>query len=259
MFVIGITGGIGCGKSTLAAELAARGLPVLDADQLSRESTGPKGSAIPAIRDAFGPEVIAPDGGIDRKRMADLVFSSRNRVDQLSAIVHAVVLETMGKKLKQLEKSGAKAVVLDVPIPVKNGFLDRCHCVLAVWADEAVRLKRLAERGMSESEARRRIKMQMTREEYEAVAGEVFENNGDLDELRAFVDDFVVRQLLSRGIRPVPPEVPSAELPVAEIPSAEIPAPEQPAAEPESAPPAGPGDRCPPDRSDRADGRLLND
>lgn len=208
MFVIGITGGIGCGKSTLSAEFAARGLPVLDADQLSRESTGPKGSAIPAIRAEFGPDVIAPDGGIDRKRMADLVFSNRNRVDQLSAIVHAVVLETMGKKLKQLEKNGTKAVVLDVPIPVKNGFLDRCHYVLAVWADEDIRLKRLAERGMPEAEARRRMNMQMTREEYEGIAGEMFENNGDLDDLRTFVDDFVARQLLSRGIQPVPPADP---------------------------------------------------
>lgn len=200
MFVIGITGGIGCGKSTLSRCFTSYGVTVLDADEISRACTAPKGKAIKEIRETFGDEVIAPDGGVDRKKMADLVFSDRNKVDQLSAIVHRVVIDTIEAQLKKLTKAGEKLAVLDVPIPVKQGFIDKSNYILVVSADENVRVARLEGRGMNEAEARRRMRMQMSREEYESLADEVFVNNGGISEVEEFVKHLMETQLEPRGI-----------------------------------------------------------
>lgn len=201
MFVIGITGGIGCGKSTLASLCQEAGLPVLDADQISRAATAPGGSAIADIKTAFGPGVIDEKGGLDRAKMAKQVFRNKRALDELSAIVHRIVLEEIGRTLQTWTEKRVKAVVLDVPIPVRHGFLDRCNQVWVVWSADDIRLKRLSERGMSEEEARRRMNMQMAKADYLALADHIIENDGDLDELRQTVQHLLEEELSVRGIR----------------------------------------------------------
>ena len=201
MFVLGITGGIGCGKSTVAAICKEAGLPVIDADELSRKVTAPEGAAIPELIEVFGQSVIDEKGALDRQKMAQIAFHDKKALDKLSAIVHRYVLEEMQKEVKRLAEAGEKAVVLDVPIPVKHGFLDLCDQVWVVWADDSSRIERLSRRGMSEAEARRRMAMQMSREDYLALADHVIENNDSLEALRQNVLSLLTKELKERGIR----------------------------------------------------------
>lgn len=201
MFVIGITGGIGCGKSTVATICREAGLPVVDADAISREVTAAGGLAIPAITAAFGTGVIDEKGGLDRTAMARKVFQNRGALDNLSRIVHQHVVEQMKARVEALAGQKQKAAVLDVPIPVKNGFLDICDQVWVVWAADENRLSRLRGRGMGEDEARRRMDMQMTKEEYLDLADHFIENNQDIASLADKVRELLERELGSRGIR----------------------------------------------------------
>ncbi len=201
MFVLGITGGIGCGKSTVAAICRDAGLPVIDADELSRQETAAGGAALTELRDLFGPSVLDEQGALNRQRMARLVFSDRNKLDQLSAVIHRHVLDTMRAEVEKLREKKQRAVVLDVPIPVKHGFLDLCDQVWVVWSSDEVRIARLNRRGMGEEEARRRMAMQMSRDEYIALADHVIENDSSLDALRASVEALLIQELKERGVR----------------------------------------------------------
>lgn len=201
MFIIGVTGGIGCGKSTVAGIASDAGLPVLDADAISREVTEAGGIALPEIREAFGPRSISSDGAMNRKWIASMAFRDKPALDRLSAIIHRHVLEQMGLRVESFREQGTKALVLDVPIPVEHGFVDICDQVWVVWADDAVRMPRLVARGMTEEDARRRIAMQMTREEYERIADHVILNNSSFEDLEASVHALFDKELTSRGIR----------------------------------------------------------
>ncbi len=201
MFVLGISGGIGCGKSAAAAYFRDKDIEVVDADQLSFAVTQKGGKALNEVIALFGESILDEEGAMDRAEVARIVFNDKKKLDQLSAIVHRHVLAELGEAVKRARRSKAKLIVLDVPIPVKEGFLDQCDYVLVIWTDDELRLRRLAARGMQETEALRRIAMQMTREEYAALASEVITNNGTLDELYESLDEFSERELVSRGIR----------------------------------------------------------
>lgn len=201
MFIIGITGGIGCGKSTAADMCREYGLPVLDADKISKEVTSEGGSAVEEISGEFGSSMIDENMSLDRQKMADLVFKDKNALDKLSRIVHKHVISSMHDSIEEYKKEKIKALVLDVPIPVKEGFLDICDQVWLIWTKDEIRIRRLAERGMSEQEAKRRISYQMSREEYEKLAHLVIENDGTIDELRDTVNKNLDKELHMRGIK----------------------------------------------------------
>lgn len=201
MFIIGITGGIGSGKSTVAEFCRQAGFTVLDADSISREVTMSGGAALPEIIEIFGTSVLNSKGALDRERMARSVFSDKRRLDQLSAIIHKHVIEQIMDRTEKLKKSKEKAIFLDVPIPVKHGFLDISDQIWVVWAEDDVRIKRLRARGMSDDEARRRMQMQMTNEEYLRLADRQIDNSSDLDALREQVLILMQQELASRGIR----------------------------------------------------------
>lgn len=201
MFVVGITGGIGCGKSTAAQYFAEKDVPVFDADRLSFSVTQAGGAALEEVTELFGPGIIDSKGAMSRSAVANYVFEDKKLLDRLSAIIHRHVLDEIDRGIKSLTKKKAKLCVLDVPVPVKEGFLDHCDYVMVIWADDEVRIERLKERGMDEQDARRRMAIQMTREEYAALADEVIENNKEKAALYAALDEFNERELLSRGIR----------------------------------------------------------
>lgn len=201
MFIIGVTGGIGAGKSSLAELLAEAGLPLLDADQISHEMTKAGGRSMPEIEACFGADYLNPDGSLDRKAMAALAFQDKKSLDTLSTIIHHDVLLTIADRLQELSQSKAQAVVLDVPIPVKHGFLDRCDLVISVWADEEVRLERLEKRGMPREEAQRRMAVQLSQAEYEKLSDLLVLNNGSREDLRKQAQKILQDQLATRGIK----------------------------------------------------------
>lgn len=201
MFVLGITGGIGSGKSTVSGILKDRGLKVLDADQLSREVTAVGGIALPEIEEIFGNRAIASDGSMNRKYVSSVVFSDNTKLDILSSIIHKYVLQYIAEDIEKERVRGTKCIVLDVPIPVKKGFCDKCNQIWVVTCDENVRIKRLIDRGLTKEDAQRRIAVQMTDEEYLSLGDFEINNSGTLDELYDRTEELIKSELFERGIR----------------------------------------------------------
>ncbi len=201
MFVLGVTGGIGSGKSTVSGYFRDRGVQVLDADEISRQVTDVGGVALPEIAELLGSRAITSKGALNRSYVASLVFSEKNKLDKLSSIIHRYVLSTIGEEIAKAAEKKVKLIVLDVPIPVRHGFVDVCNQIWVVSASDPVRLERLEGRGMDRDDAKKRMAMQMTREEYEELGDVILVNDGTLEELYAQIDKAVKSELNERGIR----------------------------------------------------------
>lgn len=187
MLLIGLTGGIGSGKSTVSAMLAARGAVVIDADAITRELQQPGTPVFQAMVDRFGPGIVAHDGTLDRQAVADLVFHDAEALADLNAIVHPAVGAEIARRMEGAAGTD-RIVVLDVPLLVESGR-DDLAAVVVVDVDPEVALARLVEqRGMRPDDARARMARQASREERLARADEVLDNSGSLDDLRAQVD-----------------------------------------------------------------------
>lgn len=195
--VIGVTGGTGSGKSTVAQILADYGGAVVDADAISKEIMEPGGSAYDAVVAAFGTDILQPDGEIDRKVLGERVFGNPAELAKLSALTHSKVGEEMTRRVDAikeemiktpLSKGELRFVVLDVPVPIEEGFFDIANTVWAVVANNDIRIERIMERtGMSEEEAERRVNAQMSNREYMELADITIENEEGPEELRNFV------------------------------------------------------------------------
>lgn len=187
MRIVGLTGGIGAGKSAVAARLAAHGAVVVDADRLAREVVEPGTPGLAQVVAAFGDEVLTPDGALDRTAMARRVFGDDAARTRLEAIVHPLV----GARTAELIAAAPPdaVVVNDVPLLVEKGMAPAYELVLVVFASLATRLDRLMRlRGMTEAEARARIAAQATDEQRRAVADIAIENDGTPEELDRAVD-----------------------------------------------------------------------
>jgi dephospho-CoA kinase len=189
MLAVGLTGGIGAGKSTLAALLAERGAQVLDADQFGRDALAPGQPAWHSVVGQFGDEVLAAGGmEIDRKKLASIVFSDRRKLAALNAIVHPVILKRIADELERLSQTDA-VVVVDAALITELGFGDALDAVVLVTTARKERVERLLRtRGMSFDDVTARIASQASQEELEATADVVVRNDGDLDALAAEAD-----------------------------------------------------------------------
>jgi dephospho-CoA kinase len=188
MLRIGLTGGIGSGKSTVAGLLAEHGARVVDADRIAREVVAPGTPGLAAVVAEFGPDVVAPDGSLDRPALAAVVFTDPAARSRLDGIVHPLV---RARAAEAIAAAPADAVVVqDVPLLVETGQAGSYDLVLVVETDEEVRVARLVERGLSAEDARARIASQATDEQRRAVADVVLRNDGDRDALAAQVDRF---------------------------------------------------------------------
>jgi len=177
---LGLTGGIGSGKSTVAGLLAARGATVVDADALSRATTAPGGAAMPAIAAAFGPEFVAADGALDRERMRALVFQDPGARHRLEAIVHPLVRDATHAAAERAREAGARLVVFDIPLLVESGgWKDRVDRVLVVDCEVETQVARVLSRsGLDEATVRRIVASQASREQRRAAADFVLLNEG---------------------------------------------------------------------------------
>ena len=189
MLVLGLTGGIGSGKSTVAAMLADRGAVVIDADVVAREVVEPGGPAYDAVVDRFGPGVVAADGSIDRPALARIVFGNPSALADLNALTHPVIADVVGEHLSA-EAGTDHVVILDVPLLVETqGARARCAAVVVVDCPEDIAVRRLVEqRAMVEADVRSRMAAQATRNERLALADYVIDNSGGRDELAVEVD-----------------------------------------------------------------------
>ncbi|HET6793381.1 MAG TPA: dephospho-CoA kinase [Acidimicrobiales bacterium] len=189
MLVVGLTGGIGSGKSTVSAMLAARGAVIIDADRIAREVVEPGGPAYQGVVDRFGPSILEPDGRIDRPALAALVFADDAARADLNALTHPAVGKVMAERMAA-EAGTDHVVVMDIPLLVE-GRSERSYLagVLVVDCPEEIAVGRLvSDRGMAESDARARMAAQATREQRLARADFVVDNCGDRDHLAAEVE-----------------------------------------------------------------------
>lgn len=187
MLLIGLTGGIGSGKSTVSAALAERGAVVVDADAIVRELQQPGTEVFDEMVDRFGPGIIGEDGNLDRAAVAELVFTDPEALAALNSIVHPRVGIEIERRLAELRETD-QVVVLDVPLLVESGRSDMAGTIV-VDLDPEIAVRRLVEhRGMSEDDARNRISRQVAREHRLTKADLVIDNHGRPEDLAAQVD-----------------------------------------------------------------------
>lgn len=179
MRVVGLTGGIGAGKSTVSAALAERGAVVVDADAITREVQQPGRPVFEAMVERFGPGIVAADGTLDRQAVADLVFPDPAALADLNELVHPAVGASIAERLAE-QVGTDHVVILDVPLLVESGRDDMTG-IIVVDVDPETAVRRLVEhRGFTEADARARISRQANREERLARADLVIDNDGDL-------------------------------------------------------------------------------
>ncbi|MFF8904341.1 dephospho-CoA kinase [Streptomyces olivaceoviridis] len=182
MLTVGLTGGIGAGKSEVSRLLVRRGAVLIDADRIAREVVAPGTPGLAAVVDAFGADILAADGSLDRPRLGSIVFADPEKLALLNSIVHPLV----GARSRELERAAAEdaVVVHDVPLLTENGLAPLYDVVIVVDTSPATQLDRLVRlRGMTEEDARARMAAQATREQRREIADIVIDNDVPLDTL----------------------------------------------------------------------------
>jgi dephospho-CoA kinase len=179
MIRVGLTGGIGSGKSTVAGMLAERGAVVIDADQIARELVEPGGEALAELVTEFGPRILQQDGSLSRGELAALAFSDPRATDRLNAIMHPLIRVEAERRLAESPTSGV--VVYDMPLLVETGQADLVDVVVVVDVPEEVQVDRAVRlRGLDEEDVRRRMEVQVLRADRTAAADVVIDNSRDL-------------------------------------------------------------------------------
>ncbi|SFQ56179.1 dephospho-CoA kinase [Amycolatopsis rubida] len=212
MLRVGLTGGIGAGKSTVANRLAEHGAVVIDSDRIAREVVEPGTPGLAALAEAFGEEILAEDGSLDRPALAARAFADDESRNRLNSIVHPLVGQRTGELMAGAADDAI--VVHDVPLLVENDLAPAYHLVLVVDAPVEVRVRRLVEvRGMPEADARARIRAQAAEEQRRAVADVWLDNGGTPDVVLAEVDALWADRLIPfeanlRLRKPRPPASP---------------------------------------------------
>jgi len=186
--VLGLTGGIGSGKSMVLSMFANLGAEVIDADQLAREVVEPGQPALEEIATAFGRDMLMPDGRLDRGKLARIIFADPVARARLNAITHPRIRERMATEMA-LRGSRPGLLIVDIPLLYENDRSDTVESVIVVWVDAKTQLRRLTERdGLTPDEARQRIAAQMPLDEKRARADLVVDNSGSRENTRRQVE-----------------------------------------------------------------------
>ena len=201
MVVIGLTGGIACGKSAVAAMLAERGVAIVDADQGARDVVAPGTDGLAAVVAAFGDGVLAPDGTLDRKRLGEVVFGDEGARRALNGILHPRIAQWSAERFMALAAQGHELVVYEAALLVENGAHAALGGLIVVTARPEVQRARLMARdGIDATAAQARINAQWPLAKKVAVATEVIDNSGDREALRAQVDALHARLCSAGGV-----------------------------------------------------------
>ncbi len=204
MYLVGLTGGIGSGKSTAAQRFAALGCDVVDVDAVAREVVQPAQPALEELVARFGRDLLLPDGSLDRPALARLVFNDDEARQDLDRITHPRIAARIAERIQALvqDRRGRDPhlIVVDHPLLVETGQAARFDAVVVVEVDQEARIARLVERGLTEGDARARVRVQSDDQARRAVATHLIDNAGDLAALHAQVDD-VHADLLLRARR----------------------------------------------------------
>lgn len=198
---IGLTGGIGSGKTTAARRFAELGALVYHADEISRQSIAPGAACYGRVLEAFGEDILKPDGAIDRKLLAQIVFSDQTKRETLNAIIHPYVIEQLFALAERdlANRTGAIAV-FEVPLLFESGLHKQMDANILVACDEESRIRRVAERdGISRKQVMSRMRAQMPEEEKRLLADFVLDNNGSKEALIQQVDALFQRILASNA------------------------------------------------------------
>lgn len=201
MLVIGLTGGLGAGKTLAGSFLAGHGATVLDADEVARTLLEPGALGYAPVVEAFGSRILDPDGRVDRASLASLAFASRGDALRLDVLLHPLVADELRSKLDELAESKPppSVVVVEVPLLVESPEIrSMCGLVVTLAAPEHVRVARARARGMSADSAGRRCSLQASEGERAAVADVVIDNSGTREALRAALDLFWEREVAPR-------------------------------------------------------------
>ena len=192
MRVFGLTGNIGSGKSTVAAMLREAGIPVLDADRISREVTAPGGRAYDAVVQAFGGGILRGDGSIDRMRLGEIVFSDPASRERLERITHPAIFEAMKEAISGIEREGHRAAVVEATLIHETGKRGVFEAVISVTCDPETSISRLTARGgMSRSQVEARLRAQMDAGRKADASDHLIDNSGTLDETRHQVERLI--------------------------------------------------------------------
>jgi dephospho-CoA kinase len=188
MRVLGLTGGIGSGKSLVSQCFRELGAEVIDADQLARDVVEPGTPALDQIRKSFGDEILLDDGRLNRAKLASIIFADPEARARLDAITHPPIRERLRQEVtKRAERPGV--LILDIPLLYENGRAHAVEKVIVVWVDRATQLSRLMQRsGLSHLNAEQRIDAQMPLDEKRRRADEVIDNSGTVDATRRQVE-----------------------------------------------------------------------
>lgn len=197
MRVIGLTGGIASGKSTVADIVAGCGIPVIDADQLAREVVLPGTAALLQITKVFGAGVLLGDGTLDRSALAEIIFANAPLRRKLEAILHPAIKKLAAERLEELRLRGEPAVFYMAPLLVEAGATDRVDEIWVVFVDHETQLERIQKRdSVSRDDAEKRLAAQMPMQEKRSYGRIVIDNNGGLEALRSKVAELLLAEKL---------------------------------------------------------------
>jgi len=200
MRVIGLTGGIASGKSTVAGIIAGYGIPVVDADQLAREAVLPGSAALRQVVAAFGGEVLHGDGSLDRAVLAEKIFSEPLARRDLEAILHPAIKALAQKRLEELRCQGVQVAFYMAPLLIEAGVADRVEEIWVVYVDAATQLERIRKRdAVSQEDAEKRLAAQMPMDEKRNYGRIVIDNSGSLEELQGKVAAVLKAEVLSKS------------------------------------------------------------
>ena len=189
MLRLGLTGGIASGKSAVAAMLRELGFSVLDADSLAHKLIEPGRPAYNEVLREFGPSILAPDGRVDRAKLSAVVFNDHARLDRLNAIVHPRVAEVVLRQFDDWQRQGMRdAAFVEAALLIESGIHKNLDGLVVAWCQPQQQLDRLLARGLSQTEARRRIDAQLPVEEKLRLATEKIDCSGSLEETRRQVE-----------------------------------------------------------------------
>jgi dephospho-CoA kinase len=190
--IIGLTGGIATGKSTVTAMLRERGIPVIDADQIAREVVEPGKPAYEAIVEHFGRDILHPDETLDRKRLGEIVFSDESERQKLNAIVHPEVRRVMLEEAKAAEQKGAPIVFMDIPLLFESKLQYMVEKIAVVYAPPEMQLARMMERDeLEEEQARKRLRAQFPIEQKKQEADFLIDNSRTREETEQQVEEML--------------------------------------------------------------------